>query len=605
MLQVWTWGRRFLLCAVLALSLCLIALSWFTPSAWLPPDTALETVRLVGNVSIDGGAPQTLTDALFTGNEAPRKIVATGHLSQDIPENLCIMLYLRHLTAELTVDGQTLLVQHPSDALPQYLPSGGELWRAVLSPGITTQSEITLTLGSIYLAANAQQYADTLSHLMAGSEGSLYRVMLRTQGPAVALASFIIGIGLVMLAFSVAYRVWRMPRLQCVLFSSCFAVLGGVWYLFCALGRYATLVLPNPGLCNTLAYLCLYLMAVVSGLYARAMLQTLARRIVGASLTLASLFALAAVLLQLLGVCDLSELQPAALLIMTLCNGTDFICLFYELLRYRREEHGALYVTLAFLPAALCGAVDMALFMLRQNPNFTLFGYGLPVTVLLQLFYLLRYVQESTKAMRRAQELEKQLKQSRISTMLSQIKPHFLYNVLNAISGLCVTDPTKADEAIMLFSTYLRANLNSIDNDALVRFERELEHVKSYVKLEQMRYGERLRVEYDIACTDFELPTLSLQPLVENAIRHGIAQKPEGGAVRVATRRTPGGVLVTVADDGVGFDPEASDQPESIGLRNIRQRLQYLCKARLTVQSAIGQGTTATILFPMKEEAKE
>ncbi len=583
----------------------MIALSWFTPSAWLPSDTNAYPVRIDGVISLDGGAPQPLTDELLSGYDAPQTVTVTGHFTRDIPENQGLMLYLRHLNAELEVDGERLLTQQPNDALPRSLPSGGRMWRTVLSPGITTRSEITLTLSGVYRQISMRRYDDALSHLMMGSEGGLYRLVLRTQGPTLLLALFIISIGLVLLAFSVLYRVWRKPRLQCVLFSSCFAVLGGLWMLFNTLGRYAPLMLPNPGLCDTLPQLCLCLMAVTAGLYARAMLQTRARHVVSVSLAVATVFTLTALLLQLLDVCDLHQLQFLSLLVIMLCTGVDFTCLFYELLRYRREERSALYVTLAFMPSALCGVIDTVLFALGAAPEFSLFGYGLPITLLLQLFYLLRYIQETAKVMRRTQQLENQLKQSRISTMLSQIKPHFLYNVLNAISGLCVTDPLKADEAIMLFSTYLRANLNSIDNDALVSFERELEHVKSYVQLEQMRYGERLHVQYDIDCTDFVLPTLSLQPLVENAIRHGIAEKPEGGTVWVSTRRAEGGVCITVTDDGIGFDSESAEQPGSVGLRNIRQRLQYLCSADLSVQSAVGHGTTATIFFPDVKEGKE
>ena len=553
-------------------------------------------------MSVDGGAPQPLAAGLPV-NGASHTVVITGHFSQPVPENLCLLLYLRNLSATLTVDGQTLLVHQPGDALPVFLPSGGAVWRTVVSPGITAESEVTLTLRGVYPTSGGSLYTEALEHLYVGSEGGLYRQMIRQRGPSLLLASFVISLGLLLLAFSLVYRVWRLPHLQCVLFSACFAVLGGVWYLSDAVGRYPSLLLPNASFCVTLAYLCLYLMPVVAGLYARAMLHSPIRRVVSVSLAVSVVFAIVAAVLQLTGACDLYPLQSVALLVVLLCSGADFACLLYELLRYRRSERSALYVTLSFLPAVLCGVVDALLFVLGKTGEFTLFGYGLPISVLLQLVYLLRYVQDSAKAILRARDLENQLKQSRISTMLSQIKPHFLYNVLNAISGLCVTDPSRADEAIMLFSSYLRANLNSIDNDALVRFSRELEHVKSYVNLEQMRYGDRLRVHYNIQYTDFDLPTLALQPLVENAIRHGIAEKPEGGTATVETQRVSGGVCVTVTDDGVGFDPKADARPESVGLRNIRQRLQYLCGAELRIQSAPGHGTTATIFFPDGKEA--
>lgn len=137
-----------------------------------------------------------------------------------------------------------------------------------------------------------------------------------------------------------------------------------------------------------------------------------------------------------------------------------------------------------------------------------------------------------------AQEMEKQLLQSKISIMLSQIQPHFLYNSLTAIRQLCDIDPQKAKQAVTLFARYLRGNTESLTTAHCIPFEKELEHVKSYLALEQIRFEDELQVEYDIQAHGFLLPSLSLQPLVENAVRHGVSKKAGGGKVTIRTTET-------------------------------------------------------------------
>ena len=129
----------------------------------------------------------------------------------------------------------------------------------------------------------------------------------------------------------------------------------------------------------------------------------------------------------------------------------------------------------------------------------------------------------------------------RVQQMLSQIKPHFLHNALTLIIDLCDTAPQKAKEATVEFSRYLRGNMESIDRTGPISFEKELEHTKLYLDIEQMRFAGDLQVRYDIACTGFSLPALTVEPLAENAVRHGVREKPDGrGTVVIADGRRAG-----------------------------------------------------------------
>ena len=197
---------------------------------------------------------------------------------------------------------------------------------------------------------------------------------------------------------------------------------------------------------------------------------------------------------------------------------------------------------------------------------------------------------------------KRKLDQAQMTLMLSQIKPHFLYNSLTAIRRLCEIDPKDAREAINDFSLFLRANMDSISNQLPISFEQELLHTRSYLNLEQRRFDDALAVVYEFETTDFCLPPLTLQPIVENAVLHGIRKKDGGGTVRIHTSENESHFIVTVTDDGVGFDPDASAHPPSVGLLNVSKRLEILCGGKLRIDSAPERGTKVTILIPKERE---
>jgi Putative regulator of cell autolysis len=196
---------------------------------------------------------------------------------------------------------------------------------------------------------------------------------------------------------------------------------------------------------------------------------------------------------------------------------------------------------------------------------------------------------------------EKELKDGqRFQIMLSQIRPHFFINSLEAIRRLCTREPKKAETAILTFERYLRGNMDSLTQEGLIPFQTELEHTRFYLELEQLRFPDELRIEYDLACTDFRVPLLTLQPLAENAVRHGVRGKKSGeGTVTIMTREYPDRYELSVADDGPGFDPKVlpEDGRPHVGLANVRDRLHY-AGAELRITGGAMGGTAATITIP-------
>ena len=203
---------------------------------------------------------------------------------------------------------------------------------------------------------------------------------------------------------------------------------------------------------------------------------------------------------------------------------------------------------------------------------------------------------------------EKELYEAKVAVMTSQIQPHFMYNALTSIAMMCQIDPETAQEATVTFAKYLRGNMDSLKQTKPVPFETELEHLKKYLYIEKLRFGKKLNVEYDIQATDFKLPMLSVQPLVENAVKHGVGMKKKGGTVTISTRETDNAFEVIISDNGVGFDtsaPKADDGRSHVGMENTRTRLQEMCGAEITIESTVDVGTTATIRLPKEGQKDE
>jgi len=192
-----------------------------------------------------------------------------------------------------------------------------------------------------------------------------------------------------------------------------------------------------------------------------------------------------------------------------------------------------------------------------------------------------------------------------VAFLQAQIKPHFLFNVLNTISAFCDTDPERAGALIDELANYLRHSFDFMNLDMFVPVDKEISLVKSYLEIEKARFGEELAVEFNIDNSiQIEIPPLSIQPLVENSIRHGLRKKAGRGLVTVSVKLAPGYVTVTVSDNGRGISNAkldkllAPDNTGSVGLRNIHSRLTRLYGKGLSIKSEAGQGTVISFKIP-------
>ena len=262
------------------------------------------------------------------------------------------------------------------------------------------------------------------------------------------------------------------------------------------------------------------------------------------------------------------------------------------IVRYRRQKKkDAIVPVIISLFVILSVALDVGL------------GYSPPVsfltvaitesTVFFYIWLHLQFVREHEKALKAEQ---------RIRIMVSQIQPHFLFNTLSTIQALTETDPEKASEVIEKFALFLRQNIDSLNQESLIPVRKEIEHTRTYSDIEKVRFPS-IRIEYEIEDEDFLVPSLTIQPMVENAIRHGVRGK-KNGWVTVSVYREGDDHVISIRDNGKGFDVDRmiheTRNGDHIGVKNVRDRVIDMTGGTFAIESEIGEGTSVTIRIPEK-----
>lgn len=225
----------------------------------------------------------------------------------------------------------------------------------------------------------------------------------------------------------------------------------------------------------------------------------------------------------------------------------------------------------------------------------------LPAVFLFFLFLL--SVTAVMKQKRKLAKKEQELYDMQINILSAQISQHFIYNTLTTIKYLCKKDALLAAETVDEFAGYLRGNLEALTGDKTIWFSEELIHVKNFLAIEQKRFGKRINVIYDIREEAFMLPPLTLQPIVENAVKHGIAPKEQGGTIRISTGKNDTDYWIRVEDDGVGYcvKERAKEKKTHIGMCNVAGRVGGLCGGSVNVLSSFGEGTKVEIKIPRRK----
>lgn len=558
----------------------------------------LYPVAIEGSYSEEGGPWKPFTPKTDFDNKELRSITLRGHFTRALPAGAALFMNVDHMWVTLRVNGEEVFRLAPAEGDGNPTRALGKQWVTFVSPGITVADEVELSFGNLYWNAYMIQFDELLRHMHTGDARMMLFEAMREDAWTLGIGAVFLFLTLFLLVAALCCGALRVRGALHFLWLGLASLFSALWFF--TLSPAPTLIFPWPVLLNVLYSFSMQGMAVFLTMFAAANVSGWRRRLLLAGEGVLLLTLLLGVVNQLFRVQDLySAINYFSVfdLAVALCI---VFCLGYEALRMKRKASAQLLT--ALLPLVLSAVIELINGYVQFCKAAILLGCGLILFFVMVGVYTLRRIQQSMENEKRMLAMESELSQSRTAVMLSQIQPHFLYNALNTIMNLCYTDPDAAGRSVANFAKYLRGNLDALTTRRLIPFEQELEHLKHYLGLEQLRFPD-VRVAYDLQAGPFVLPPLTLQPLVENAIRYGVTRRAGGGTVTVASRESATHWTVTVQDDGVGFDSALppADGRNHVGLANTRERLAALCGGTLAVKSAPGAGTTVTVSIPKKE----
>jgi LytS/YehU family sensor histidine kinase len=228
-------------------------------------------------------------------------------------------------------------------------------------------------------------------------------------------------------------------------------------------------------------------------------------------------------------------------------------------------------------------------------------GFSESVTALeILIYYFFLASIDLSKTQTELFEKQLDLERQRNKLLVAQIQPHFIFNCLATIQALCYTDSESAADCIDVFGDYLRANIDSISSDEFISFSSEIKHAEQYVKLEKISTDVNINVIYELETQDFMIPPLTVQPIVENAVKYGALTRRDGsGFVKIRTEEINDKIRITITDNGIGASlTKKQKEHHSIGIQNVRQRLSLKCGGTLTQNITQHNGAVSVIEIP-------
>lgn len=557
--------------------------------------------RVRGEYSLDNGETwQTLPDVPDIPAEFG-SIILKGGFGMEIREGDNFNFFLDHITMEIYINGEQYLWDSVNEIGLNSSTCGIE-WVHWISPEISENDIIEIRLANFHRFGNKNAYNEFLGSIYGGSEDTFDSFMLKTGKTSRMIGVALIVAAIMLLAAALFFGLMHIEGGVTVGNLGAFALFFGgyfildtvdlsLWSWLFAFNTYALRICIM--LSGTCAAAC-----IAESINSKA--RKTARAAVFASGAVNAVLALLS-LLKVMVIYDTAFLWLAAhIAIYAVLLG----CCIYECISGKVTDRLAIVSDLLLIIAAFA---DMVCFALGLSYAGICSKTVFLILFLIHLVLIIKVIPMNYKAAREAEQLKAELAENRIAIMLSQIQPHFMYNSLNTIYGLCEKDPSAAKKAVNDFADYLRGNMDSLSRNCPVPFETELKHLKAYLSLEKMRFKNKLEIVWDIKASGFMLPALTVQPLAENAVKHGICKSENGGRVTISSRELDDRYEIEVSDNGAGFDVDRipDDGKSHLGIENVRNRLWKMCGAALELSSEVGKGTSAVIIIPKKTQNKE
>lgn len=604
---------RIWIAVIAALMLLLLGWAvWENVRVFERIDTSVKsTTMLDGEYSLDGGAWKPI-DNTKPIEEHFHKAVFKGHFSKEVRAN--------HTRTMDIISKNVWYTIYNSDGemIEEYKRSPGDMTEGSgymaekmintpgyfimteyvgLQKGFKSDEEITLEVEYPY-TLKTESFSDCFYVMTSYSDGLYLRFFFDIMPPVMM---FLMVCFFGVFFFPIASGLLGRIDFRYIAFGAlCF--FSGLFMVINKSSGYMNLWIIDPTVCMMTDKLagCFFAIAVL--IYLRSLLHGAVVKTIATSLVTA-FFALTFidVILHVTNTADMTATASIRYLIVIISAVIMSVLLCIEI---RGKKGFVLFdYLISWLPLGLSLIIDMLDFYLHIAGSKYL-QLGLAVTILYQMVRFGMDFRRQYKEAIRYQQVQRELYEAKVSVMVSQIRPHFMYNALSSIAILCKLNPDTAYDATIAFSDYLRGNMDSLKQTAPVPFTQELEHLKKYLYIEKLRFADNLNIEYDIRDIDFSIPLLSVQPLVENAVKHGVGMKEEGGTVKISTRATDTAHEVLIEDDGVGFDlnEKKDDGRTHVGMENTKKRLHDMCGGEVVVTSEPGKGTVAKIIIPKKED---
>lgn len=503
---------------------------------------------------------------------------------EEISHAETMSFFIAHHDIQVYIDNQC--VYNCVAAEDNFITSGGA-WVIVPIYEKDASKQVRIVLTQLY-----DDYETEAPEILVGSEIAIHNVTLHRALPALILCLYVIFAGFLILILAVyhSFKGLRVDRLYAI---GIMAISAGLWRI--SYDRVASLLFDDYSV--LIYYISLLsLMSMALSMLNSIELNKKNTVIIRVLSCVYCAFYGIQLTMQAFGVADLRQtlkIIHATIIVSAVAFIVESLKRLFNFIRKKERNISASWIL------SVGVAADLLIYYFGEN------SFNMIITLIAVLLYtvhedvvfLLQYVKQKNDL----KEMETQLTLSRTTTMMSQIRSHFVFNILNAISGMCKYAPEKADDTIVRFSRYLRNNIDIMEKEGNIPFETDLHQLEDYVALEQVRFGDKIEFFTDVETVDFMIPPLILQPVVENAIKHGISKKQGDGIIILRTRDKAENIVITVEDDGIGFDMTELNKEHSVGIRNIRFRLQHLVNGTLDIKSQIDKGTIVTITIPKEK----
>ena len=528
------------------------------------------------------------------------KKVYTFTLNEKPDSDTHLAFYTVHQYVDVYLDGQNIYSLKPSEK-NQMIKTVGSNWVMIPLYRRDAGKEIRVEITPVY-----ESFRDREVEFLIGSQLAIYKKRLFKDLPQLILGIMAVFAGIVFICVAL-YNLYRKHRGKSLAALGMFSVMMGLWKLTDT--RFTPFILPDKPIFLFYVSVTMLMLGMIPLLqWMEGYLTQKSRRILDVYCILAALICLIQLLLQIFGILDLREMLYITHIVIAAGVVSAIGIAVYERIRYPQKPRLLVGNKLPYICVA--GVIaDVVAFYIKGNSSglvFSLLAFLLYI-VFLGIATMFNYGEQElqlAETNRQLAEQERKLTERRISAMMSQIRSHFIFNILATISTYCKSDAKKADDALIRFSRYLRRNIKILEEEGLIDFQTELEQLEDYIALEQLRFQDMITFVKDIEVISFQIPPLTIQPIVENAIKHGLVEQDRSGTIMLKTEREDGVIVITITDDGVGFVPQECEKEDSIGIKNVRFRLESMVKGSLDIESAPGKGTKVTIKIPVKEAEK-